>query len=256
MRIILLPSSVSGKEQDQFLTSFLVNDTIAIDAGSLGFHGSPVQQARVRHVIITHTHVDHVASLPIFVENIFQGRSDCVTIHASAATLEGLQGDIFNNRAWPDFVAFSRPPAAAPFLRLECLEPGRPLVLDGLRITPVPVDHVVPTLGLVLEEPGTTVVVPSDTAPTDAIWNAARGLPDLKAVFLEAAFPNSMETLAIVSKHLTPAMFAGEVRKMPAGIRFLAVHIKPRFFDQIAAELAALGLPEVEICRPGHTYEF
>ena len=41
-----------------WLTTFLVNETIAIDAGSLGFALSVDQLAKVEHVIITHSHSD------------------------------------------------------------------------------------------------------------------------------------------------------------------------------------------------------
>ena len=74
MKITLIPSSVSGgaDADNQYLTSFLVNDTVAVDAGSLGFYGTPREQARIRHVFLTHTHIDHIASLPIFVENAYE----------------------------------------------------------------------------------------------------------------------------------------------------------------------------------------
>jgi ribonuclease BN (tRNA processing enzyme) len=257
VRVTLLPSSFSGDRaaEGQYLTSLLINDTVAVDAGSLGFFGTPQEQARVKHVLITHTHVDHIASLPIFVENVFEGKKDCVTIHGSDAVLDCLRRDVFNDRVWPDFVRLSSP--NAPFLKLERMEAGRPLLLDGLKFTPVAVEHVVPTLGLIIEEPGTTVVIASDTGPTEEIWRQCNSLANLKAVFLEAAFPDDMKWLAEASKHLTPAMFRAEVGKVRArGVRWLAVHIKARWIEQISAELRALGMPGLEICRAGHPYEF
>ena len=169
MKITLVPSSASSGEmaQNQFLTSFLINETIAVDAGSLGFYGSPWEQARVRHVLLTHTHIDHIASLPIFIENAYNAQRDCVTIHGSDAVLDCLRRDIFNDRVWPDLIRFSVP--ARPFLRFERLEDGCPVELDGLRFTPVAVNHTVPTLGLIIEDPNAAVVIASDTGPTAAI---------------------------------------------------------------------------------------
>ena len=259
MKVTLLPSCHppgGGVAPDQYLTSWLIDEAVAIDAGSLGFWADPVAQARVRHVLITHTHADHIASLPIFVENAYEGGTDCVTVHASEVVLEGLRLDVFNDRVWPDFLKLSEKNPKAPFLKVAALEPGVPLEIEGLRFTPVPVDHLVPTLGLVVEAPGVSVVVPSDTGPTQAIWDHAARLPDLQAVFLEVAFPDAMAGLAEVSKHLTPATFALEVAKMPPGVRVFVVHIKPRFRDAIIGELDALGLPNVEVCRPGETYDF
>jgi ribonuclease BN (tRNA processing enzyme) len=239
----------------QYLISYLVNDTLAIDCGSLGFYGTPQMHARIKHILITHTHADHTASLPIFLENAYEGKADCVTIHGSDAVLEGLQKDMFNDRTWPDFVAFSVG-SKAPFVKLSRLEAYKPVELEGLTITPVPMDHVVPTLGFVVTEGPTTVVVASDTGPTEAIWKVANQVPNLAAVFLETSFPESMLDLARRSAHLTPALFAAEVKKLTRPVPVLVIHIKARFRRQVIAELSALKLPNVEVARFGHAYEW
>ncbi len=257
MRVTLVPSSITpdgGEEPGQYLITYLINDTLAIDAGCLGLYGTPQQQARVRHVLISHTHIDHTASLSIFVENVFEAKADCVTIHGSDAVLESLQADLFNNRTWPDFVALSAGPT--PLLRLERLEPYRPVEFEGVRVVPVPVDHVVPTLGFVVSDGRATVVIASDTGPTDDLWRVANAAPDLAAVFLEASFPESMSGLAAKAKHLTPALFGVEVGKLARPVRVIAVHLKARFRAEITAEIHALRLPNVEIGRYGTPYEW
>ena len=255
MKVTLLPSSVTaGAETNQFLTTFLVNDCVAIDAGSLGLLGSTEAQARIKHVFLTHTHIDHIASLPIFVENVFEAGADCPTIYGGIEVLDCLHRDFFNDRVWPNFIAMSVP--ESPFLRLEKLVPGRPVDVMGLRVTAIPVDHIVPTVGMIIEGPDATIVIAGDTGPTEQLWAAANAARNLKAVFLEAAFPNELEWLADVSKHLTPRLFAGEVRKIKPGVPVHAVHIKPKFLDRVKEELAGLGLPMIEICRPGRVYEF
>ena len=255
MKVTLLPSSVTpGTELNQFLTTFLVDDRVAIDAGSLGLLGSTEAQARVKHVFITHTHIDHLASLPIFIENVYEAGAPCPTIYGGYQVLDCLQRDFFNGRVWPDFIGMST--GESPFLKLVLLETGQPVEVEGLRITAVPVDHLVPTVGLIIEGPGATVAIAGDTGPTEAIWRAANGSPNLKGVFLEAAFPDELGWLADASKHLTPGMFAGELAKIKRGVPVYAVHIKPKFLDRVKLELAALGLDEVRICVPGRSYEF
>jgi ribonuclease BN (tRNA processing enzyme) len=253
MRVTLIPSSVSG-EATQFLTSFLVNDTLAIDAGSLGLYRTPHEQGRIKHVLLTHTHLDHVATLPLFLDSVYDGSGDCVTVHGNAHVLETLRKDLFTNRLFPDFIHIStiRPP----YLKLSELRAGQPLELEGLRITPVEVNHPVPTLGFILQDERATVVIPSDTGPTDEIWQVAGRMPNLKAVFLEMAFPEAMGWLADLAKHLTPSLFAREMQKLPAGVRFLAVHLHPRHRAQVLREMEMLGLANVEPCRPGVVYEF
>lgn len=256
VKVTLVPSSTTehGPDQQQFLSSYLLNDSVVIDAGCLGYFHTPQEQAAIKHVLLTHSHIDHVGSLPVFLENAYEGKRECVTVHATQAVLDSLQKDIFNDRLWPDFIALSTP--KAPFLKIETLQPGETVEVEGLRITPVPVNHVVPTVGFLVEDPDGTVVIATDTAATHEIWDYANRAANLKAVFLEATFPNSMAWLADVSKHLTPAMFGQELRKLEKQVPVFVVHIKARFRDQVVSEIAALGLPNVQIARLGMPYEF
>lgn len=256
VKITLVPSAlgVEGKDRYQFLSTYLVNDAVAVDAGAVGLFRDPQDQARVKHIFLTHAHIDHLASLPLFLENAYEAGSDCVTVYGSPAVLQALQSDIFNDRVWPDMIAISR--REGPFLQLSPLQAGRPVEVAGLRVTPVPVNHVVPTFGFVVEDGGAAVVIPSDTGPTEQIWQAANRLPHLKAVLLEATFPNHMAKLADLAQHLTPALFAGEIRKLTRPARVVAVHIKPRFYDEVVRELRALNLPNLEIAQYDRPYEF
>jgi ribonuclease BN (tRNA processing enzyme) len=256
MKIELIPSTVSPGEArlGSFLSTYVIDDIIAVDAGGLGFLGSLTAQFRIRDIFLTHGHIDHIASLPIFLETVFQSSDRCVTLHASEATLASLRTDIFNGRVWPDF--FSMSEAGMPFVEVKVLEPGRQVDVAGARFTPIAVDHVVPTLGFLVESNGTTVAIPSDTGPTESFWRAAGAAANLKGVFLEASFPNAMSALAVASKHLTPAMFAAEAGKLPDQVPIVAVHIKPRTYDQVVTELHALKLPYVVIGAPGETYVF
>ncbi len=256
MKITLVPSAVSvgGGSPGFFLSSYLIDEVVAIDAGGLGLIDDLEAQQRIEHIFLTHSHIDHIASLPILLDSVFQSGGRCITVHAGAATLESLRRDVFNNRVWPNFIEMSE--KGTPFVKVALLEPGCPVEAGGLRITPLAVDHVVPTLGFLVESPGVTVAIPSDTRPTDSFWRAAGASPELKAVFLEASFPNAMSELAMISGHLTPATFAAEARKLSRPVPFIAVHIKPRFYDQVVAELHELGIPGLRIGRQGEVYEF
>ena len=152
MKVTLIPSSFSpdGVDQNQYLITYLFDDRLAIDAGSLGFYRTPFDQAKIEHVLISHTHSDHVASLAIFVENAYEAKPDCVTVHGNAHVLAGLQSDIFNGRIWPDFIGMSA--HMAPFLKLNEIKAHQDArSLCGLKITPIEVDHLVPTLGFIVE---------------------------------------------------------------------------------------------------------
>ncbi len=251
LRVLQLPSCVGSDASFQYLAAFLVNDVVALDAGSLGFWGDVAQQARVRHVFLTHSHLDHLASLPVFLENVGI-RGEPVNVYGTAEVMQVLQSDIFNNRLFPDFIRISR--EGKPFLALHSLVPGQPVTAAGLRLTPVAVDHVVPTVAFVVEDDVSAIAYITDTAPTTAIWQRLQQTANLKAIFLEATFPQSQAWLADVSKHLTTATFAGELAKAPPGVPVYAIHLKARFRAEIVAELAKL--PGVSVCEPGRVYEF
>jgi ribonuclease BN (tRNA processing enzyme) len=253
VRVTLLPATVHGPAR-QFFTSYLLNDTVALDAGSLGLYRGPAEQGRVRHVLLSHSHLDHLALLPIFLDTVYQGGPDCVTVYGSDPVLDSLRRDIFNDRVWPDFIRLSE--VRPPFLKLRTLEAGRTVEIDGLRVTPVPVDHAVPTLGFLVEDDTSAVAFSSDTGPTAEIWERANALANLKAVFLEATFPEALAKLAEAARHLTPGRFAGEARKVRGPVRFIAVHLNPRAHARVVQELRALGLENLEIGQAGKTYSF
>jgi ribonuclease BN (tRNA processing enzyme) len=262
VKIELVPSAVTGILGDphQYCTSVIINDAVAIDAGCLGFYRTPDDQAKVKHVLISHSHMDHVASLPTFLENVFVGAPQGPTVYASDVTWTSLKGDLFNGRVWPDFIGMSETfMAKTPFLHCQTIAGGETLEIEGLRITAVGVDHQVPTLGFIVEDNRSTVVLPCDTGPTQAIWDEAKQRPNLKAVFLEVAFPNSMAALAKSACHFIPSQYGEEVRKLNDGTRkipFYAVHLKARFREQVAKELADLGLDEIQVARFGVPYVF
>jgi ribonuclease BN (tRNA processing enzyme) len=227
---------------------------VAIDAGCLGFYGTPRDQEEIRHVFLTHSHADHTATLPIFVENAWTPAEDCPHIYGSPETLDAVQKHIFNNVIWPDFIALSQ--NMPPFLDLCPLQSEVTVEAAGLRITPVPVDHVVPTFAYVVSDGKSAVIFGGDSGPTKRVWEVAHQVAGLRAVFLEACFPKSLTRLAEASLHMTTEMFHHEVAKMPPGIKVVAVHIKVRYHDEVVRELHALQLPNLEIGECEKEYDF
>lgn len=254
MKIRLLGSSVPDPLRRQYVSSYLINGTVGIDVGCTGFYGSPQEQEAIRNIFLTHSHTDHTASLPILIENAWTPTDQCPTIHGSPETLEAVQKHIFNDVMWPDFVALSQ--QAPPFLRMSTVQSETPIEAGGLRFTPVAVNHVVPTFAYVVEDGRSAVIFGADSGPTNRIWEIAHRTPNLRAVFLEACFPNSLSDLAKVSLHLTAEMFAGEVAKMPPGVRVIAVHIKVRYRAHVIRELESLNLGNLEIGECETDYEF
>ena len=256
MRVELLPSSVpagEGRTAPQFLSSYMIGGSLVIDGGSVGLLADVDRQLAVRHVFLTHAHLDHVASLPLLIENTYEPGPDCVEVLASSAVLAQIRADLFNDRTWPDFFALSNEDDA--FVRATTLEPLRTIERAGYRVTPVPVTHSGDTLGMIVDDGRSCVAFAADTGPTDQLWRELAMRPTLAAVFLECSFPGAMEDLATKTGHLCPRTFATQRARFADHVRVFAVHRKARFAQEIARELAALKLPNVEPVVPGVAYE-
>jgi cAMP phosphodiesterase len=254
VKITLVESSVGHGPRQQILASYIVNDSIVIDAGSIGFVSPLDVQKQVKHVFISHSHTDHLASLPIFIDNVYAPGPECPIVYGNADVLDCLQKHVFNERIWPDMIRLSA--EETPFLKLQEIHTETTVEVDGVRITPVAVDHIVPAMGFILEDDEAAIAIVSDTNPTNRIWEVINEQQNLKAVLLEASFPNHMAWLAERAMHLTPELFAGELQKLKQPAQVIAIHIKTAFDEQIKKELADLNLSNVEIGEPGKTYEF
>lgn len=256
MKVHIVPSSVGASSCHQILATYVINDSVAIDAGVLGLLSPLEAQRRVRHVFLSHSHLDHVATLPIFIDNVYMPGPNCPAVWGSSQVLETLQRDMFNDRIWPDMIRLSA--EESPFLRLETIAAEQPVEVEGLRITPIELKHVVPTFGFLVEESatGTSVLFVSDTGSTERIWEIANQTVGLKGVFLEASFPNSMRWLADKAAHLTPELFRDELVKLKRPVPVHVIHVKLAFETQILDELRALQLPNLCIAEPGTTLQF
>ena len=254
MRVRLLPSSCGRPEAGpQFLSSYLVDDAVVIDGVSIGLQADLDLQRRVRHVFLTHAHLDHLASLPLLLENAYVPGPHCVEVLASAGVLEAVRRDLLNDRMWPDFFALSTP--GDRFLTATTIEPLVTVERAGLRITPVPVSHCTETLAMVVDDGTSCVAFAADTGPTELLWSHLADRTNVRAVFLECSFPESLERLATACGHLSPATFATQVARLPRGVRTLVVHRKAAHTATIAAELAARALPGVELAEAGPIYD-
>lgn len=245
MKVQILGSSIGGDVSQQYTISYVVNDCVAIDAGCLGYAWPLDVQRNVKNVFISHCHTDHTASLPLYVENVFEPGPNRPTIYGGQHVIDTLKSDIFNDRIWPDFLALGT--EESPFMELKTLEDREPVRVGDLTIRPIPVDHVVPANGFLVEEPGCAVLFGCDSGPTDEIWEIANKTENLKAVYLEASFPNDMKWLADASKHLTPEMFLTEYQKLDSDPAVVAVHIKAAFRDAVIRELRELRLDQMII---------
>ena len=257
LSVQLLPTAPADRSQTQPLTSFLINNHIALDAGSFGFALSADQMADVHHVILTHTHLDHLASLPIAIAEVYPKLRQPMRVYATPHVLDAVRKHLFNGVIWPDFSTIKLPAGHGSAMEFHPITPRQPFTLEGLRFTAIPVSHAVPTIGLIVESEDAALAFTSDTSHTEEIWQHANQRPNLQAVFIDCSFPDEEEELALHSGHLTPSMVAREAAKLTVlGARILCVHIKPDTRDKVLAQLQPHRSKRMSPIEIGKTYHF
>ena len=236
------------------MTCLLINDSIALDAGSLSQALSIERQVGVDSILLTHSHMDHTSSIPFFIENVFSRRERTINIYSSSATIYAIRKYLFNDATWPDFTRL--PNHLLPAVKFNEIQDEVPIELNGVRFTPIPVDHLVPTHGFLIEQGGRSVLWSSDTGPTQRLWEVANNTRNLQAVCIDVSFDNSLQNIADMSYHLTPRTLEKELEKLDKKVPILLHHLKPPCIDKIRAEIALLGNPDIDYLEQGKVYQF
>ncbi|MEE4270983.1 MAG: 3',5'-cyclic-nucleotide phosphodiesterase [Thermoanaerobaculales bacterium] len=238
--------SYGGDSPDCRMTCFLIDRSVVVDAGAITRALTIDEQRDIRHVLVSHTHMDHTATLPFLIENIFGTHPDPVSIYCSKRVLGAVRRHLFNNDTWPDFSRI--PDHVEPSVRFQETVAEEPFVITGLaggdlEVTAIPVNHIVPTTGFLLRQGASSVLFTSDTGPTERIWQVADATPNLKALITECSFPNRLQAVADVSLHLTPKTLAGELAKLRREVPVYLYHFKPPYVEELRAELATTEMP-------------
>lgn len=242
------------------MTSFLIDGAVVVDAGAITRALTIDEQRKIRHVLISHTHMDHTATLPFLIENIFGTHPEPVSIYCAKRVMGAVRRHLFNNDTWPDFTRI--PDHVEPSVRFQEIVAEEPFSISDLpsgdmEITAIPVDHIVPTTAFLIRQGSSRIIFTSDTGPTERVWQVANETSNLKAVITECSFPNRLQAVADVSLHLTPKTLAGELAKLRRDVPVLIYHFKPPYIDELRAELAATTLPcAVEELVQDRTYTF
>lgn len=233
--------------------AFLIDSSLLLDGGTIGSCLGEDAQWKIKEILITHSHLDHIKAIPFLADNmIIKNKRHSITLSGIAATLKALRENLLNDKLWPDFTKISA--AIEPVIKLRSISPGKSFRVNGYTCTGYLVNHTVPAVGyIVSDRKGRTLLYTGDTGPTEAIWKAAG---HSTTVVIEVSFPNGMEALAAKTGHLTAKLMAGEIRKMKhPPERILITHPKPQFMKKILSELRATGFGNLELLRDGMTYD-
>jgi ribonuclease BN (tRNA processing enzyme) len=216
-------------------TSMLVDHDILIDAGTGVTDLTLSELEQIDHVFLTHSHLDHIASLPLIVDTVGPIRKRPLTVHCLPEVQKILKDHIFNWKIWPDFGQI--PSKEAPLLLWHAIELGEKVDMGGRKFTTLPANHVVPAVGYWLDSGQSSLVFTGDTTTNDALWKVVNKIHDLRYLIIETAFPNTDRELAIQSKHLCPSLLADELRKLKRPVQVFITHLKPGAVTQTMAEI-------------------
>lgn len=238
-----------GSAPGSQLSCYLVDGVLAVDAGALTTTLDFGAQRRVQDVLLTHGHLDHVWTLPLFLANRFGGDVVRCRLYGSSYTLETVRQHLFNDRIWPDFTDSVR--ENVPLVQFIPLDPGDSAPILDYEVTSSSLVHAVPCQAYRIRRGGRSLVLCGDTYASDSLWTFVNDTKDLAALLIECSFPSRYDWLAKASLHLTPKLLARELRKLKADVPVLVTHIKPEDRAEVVAELAAIGDPRIRVLEQG-----
>jgi cAMP phosphodiesterase len=227
-------------------TSFLLGKHILVDAGTGVGDLTLDEMQTIDHVFLTHSHLDHIAALPLMLDAVSSRRTYPIEVHALPETLNALRQHIFNNVIWPDFTRI--PTAETPFLYLRPLAIGDVLNLANTTLEVLPARHSVPAVGYAARGATGWWVYSGDTeGQAPGFWDRVNALHQSKggvaALFIETAFSNREQELARKSQHLSPRTLAQELLALTPQTSFpiYITHTKPQESGLIMYEVNARG---------------
>lgn len=226
-------------------TAFLVDDDTLIDAGT-GVGDMPLDAlARIEHILISHSHLDHVLSIGLLADSVMRTRRAAgrgpIRVYALPETLAALRAHIFNGIIWPDFTRL--PSAEHPVLEFVPFAVGDVLKIGRKRIEVLSASHTVPAVGFAVDcgEAGHWVYT-GDTGPNPMLWMRLRNMKVAHLV-IETAFSDDERQLAYISRHLCPAALGHELAQLPGSVEVHITHIKPGELDAVMSEVGNLATP-------------
>ncbi|MFZ9053317.1 MAG: MBL fold metallo-hydrolase [Woeseiaceae bacterium] len=225
MRIRILGCS-GGIGAGSRTSAMLIDDDVLIDAGT-GIGDLALEDLdSIRHVFLTHAHLDHVAGLPMLVDRVFDENFDePLTVYAREETLRAVQEHLFNGIIWPDFSEL--PTADNPMLRYHPCRPGDTINIQHRDFYAVDVLHSVPSLGYTVQNSGGAFAVSGDTKANETLWPVLNACEDLRLLVIEVSFPDEMEELATEAGHYCPRTLTRDLRRLRHSPEIWLTGMKP-----------------------------
>ena len=253
MRVRVL-GNAGGSAPRRHLSSYLIDERLAVDAGALTTALERHEQMGVEVVALTHGHLDHVWTLPLLLIHRLGRELPTCRIVASAYTLETVHTHLFNERIWVDLeTAGGRDPRQVAW---EALEPGASTrVLGRYALTAIPLHHAAPSQGYLIDDGDARIIVCGDTTRTDALWEVANATAGLGGILVECAWPEEDLEVALASQHMCPSLLLADLEKLAVDVPVHIIHRKPGGEESIEKQLRASGDDRLRFVQDGDVWD-
>lgn len=236
-------------------TSMLLDGDILVDAGTGVGELTLEQMARVDHVFLTHSHLDHCGFIPLLADAVAFLRDQPLLVHALPQTIAALKQNLLNGVLWPDYSVL--PTVYDPYIRFVPVTIGEATLLGQKRITPLPVRHAVPAVGYCMDSGAASFVYSGDTTDCKEFWEALNKIENLRYLMIETTFLNENAGGAARSGHMTAALLAQGLARLQYPVTLLITHMEPGKEDKLMAEvIAACGKFQPVRLEQGRQFEF
>ena len=237
------------------LTSFLIDEVLALDAGAIVSSLSFKEQMKIKAILLSHSHFDHIKDIFFLADNLIGRNPYPIKIYSISEVIQALKSHAFNNIMWPDFTKI--PDTHNPTVSLEVIPEGEKVRIEGFTVEAVRVNHPAPAVGYIISRDRKTIVYSGDTGPTEEIWERVRGVKNLKGLIIETSFPNKHEKLAYLGGHMTPLALKSELDKLwYVDCPVYLYHLKPQYRNDILKDIKSLRNRNIKILKQGRTYRF
>jgi ribonuclease BN (tRNA processing enzyme) len=238
-------------------TSFLLDHDVLIDAGTGVGDLTLEELTQIDHILVTHSHLDHVLSIGLLADSVTRRRSAAdrppIQVHALPATIAALQAHVFNGVIWPDFTRL--PTEKAPVLAFKPVAVGEVIPLGARRVEVLPASHTVPAVGYAVLGTQGAWVFTGDTGPNPALWQRLQHLK-VRTLIIETAFRDDERELAQVSGHLCPSRLLAELQALSTPSDVYITHIKPGEVQAVMSEIGDKGQPHrIQALQTGQVHQ-
>lgn len=241
--------------QRQHLSCFVIDDSVAVDAGSLALAADDIQKSKIRDVVLTHGHLDHIAGLPLFVDDLFSSLEKPISIFALDEVIDVLKKHIFNWSVYPDFTELTNDNGKV--LEYCPFKTDMEFSVKHLKFKPIEVNHKVPSVGFIITDGESRIAISGDTASSENFWQTLNRETKFDAILVECAFPDCLDELAAASHHLTPKLLKSELEKLKhENTPVFVINLKPMYRETVIGELSDLKIENLNILEIGKVYEW